>query len=151
MDILALNRQAIIGLFGIFFAVVACIGCIKSMRVCTVHWKSTQGAILKFEIPYYNSAHNPPSFEVKAIYSYEVGNKRFENSKVSDENRCVMCANRISSYFGSMEPKQVTVFYDPNDLSRSLLIKPNIYIRWIMVFLLGLLAASLFIVAIKIK
>ena len=131
--------------FGFFFAGLAVVGLAKNITASRICWKSVDGTVLRFELIPYRRSDSPPSYEVKAVYSYSIEGKLRQASMVQLDGPTVMSAPQIGRQFGSIQPERVTVFYDPQNPSVSVLIRPTLMLRWVIVAFSALLSFTCFV------
>ncbi len=137
-----MQGRVIVGFCGCLFAAVTVVGFAKNIVAMKIRWGTVQGSIDRFQMVPFNRSDSPPSYEIRAIYSYSVGEKIWQGTAVKLDTTAVMSAFQVSKRFGSIEPTHVTVYYDVKRPSVAVLIKPPVMLHWVMVAFSGALTSA---------
>jgi hypothetical protein len=136
---------------GIFFALIACVALFKLIGLAKLEWATARGTVQRFERKRYPSADLQPAYELNVEYSYEVAGRRYTGTRVEFDSLAVLSSSQIVAALGSVEPTEVTVYYQARNPGVSMLMKPNLVVRWSIFGALMLFAALCGLAVVRMK
>ena len=143
------DAQSILLIFGLYFLVMCAFSVRYQLRVKA--WPQTQGKILHSRLEHVAGFEWDPadkSYATDALYEYQVDGRIYRGKKVSP---WVMVASHNAKFILQKQlsrikvgpGNEVPVYYNPNNPSRSVLIKPG-YLGIHLTVLVGLLPLALY-------
>lgn len=88
-------------------------------------WEQTKAQVISFDLEEYNMNSQGGAYKISAEYEYTVEGKKYRSTQLSTDDPVVRSLRGTTKIFGSANPTEFMIYYDPRNPEYSVAVLQN--------------------------